>query len=49
MSERERVIAAIARCEAKLASAGDEMSRYYYRCCLVGWRQHLARLCDHEQ
>jgi hypothetical protein len=44
MTEKERVIAAIARIEAKLAAAGDDLSRFYYRACLVGWRQHLARL-----
>ncbi len=44
MTEKERVTAAIAKCEAKLAAATDEPSRFYYRQCLVGWRQHLARL-----
>lgn len=44
MSERERVLAAIARIEAKLAAVTDEPSRFYYRQCLIGWRQHLARL-----
>jgi hypothetical protein len=44
MTERDRVLAAIARIEAKLAAATDEPSRYYYRCCLAGWRAHLKRL-----
>jgi len=44
MTEKERVTAAIQRIEAKLAAASDEDSRFYYRACLVGWRQHLARL-----
>jgi hypothetical protein len=44
MTERDKVLAAIARIEAKLAAAADEPSRFYYRACLVGWRQHLARL-----
>jgi len=44
VTEKEQVLAAIARIEAKLAAATDESSRYYYRMCLVGWRQHLARL-----
>lgn len=44
LGERERVQAAIARIEAKRDAAGDELSRWYYVQCLVGWRQHLARL-----
>jgi hypothetical protein len=38
------VLAAIARIEAKLAAAGDDLNRFFYRACLVGWQQHLARL-----
>jgi hypothetical protein len=43
MTEKERVIAAIKRCEEKMAAAADEQSKWYYSMCLVGWRQHLAR------
>lgn len=45
MSEIDRTQAAIERCEAKLAAARDELSRYYYRQCLVGHRAWLAKLC----
>jgi hypothetical protein len=44
MTEKERVLQAIARIGAKMAAVTDEPSRYYYRMCLVGWRQHLVRL-----
>ena len=40
MTEKERVLAAIARIEAKR----DPLCRRYYTLCLIGWRQHLARL-----
>lgn len=40
----ERIEAAIVRCEAKRDAATDpESRRYYYRCCLVGWYEELAR------
>jgi hypothetical protein len=39
MTEIEQARAAIKRCQAKLAAAGDELSRYYYRCCMVGWQR----------
>jgi hypothetical protein len=45
MSEIERVRAAIKRCEAKRDVMTDPESRRYYELCLIGWRQHLARLC----
>lgn len=44
MTEIERAQAAIRRCEAKLAAVSDELSRYYYRCCVAGWRRWLAKL-----
>lgn len=44
MTERDWVLAAIARCEVKLAAQTDELSRYYYRCCIIGHKAHLARL-----
>ena len=39
MTEKERVEAAIQRCEQKLAAAGDELSRFYYR-------RSIVRLCS---
>ena len=42
--ERDRVLAAIARCEAKRDAATDPESRRYYALCLIGWREHLKRL-----
>jgi hypothetical protein len=44
MTEKERIEATILRLEAKMAATRDEPSRYYYRCCLIGWRAMLARL-----
>jgi len=44
MTERERVLAAIARIEAKRDAQTDPQCRWYYEQCLVGWRAHLARL-----
>ena len=44
MTERERVLAAIARCEAKRDAVPDALSKWYYEMCLKGWRQHLDRL-----
>jgi hypothetical protein len=44
MSERERVLAAIARVTAKRDAATDPESRRYYELCLVGWEAHLRRL-----
>ena len=44
MSEKERVLAAIARIEAKRDAATDSESRRYYDLCLVGWHAHLKRL-----
>jgi hypothetical protein len=36
MPEKDWVLAAIARCEAKRDAATDELSRFYYSACLVG-------------
>ena len=44
MTEKERVLAAIKRCEAKRDAQTDELSKWYYAMCLIGWRAHLARL-----
>jgi hypothetical protein len=44
MTERERVLAAIARIEAKRDQQTNPLCRRSYELCLVGWRQHLARL-----
>jgi len=44
LTEKERVQAAIKRCEAKRDQQTDPLSKRYYELCLVGWRQHLARL-----
>jgi hypothetical protein len=44
MAERDQVLAAIARIEAKRDAQTDPLCRRYYDLCLVGWRQHLARL-----
>ncbi len=44
MTEQERVLAAIARIEAKRDAQRDPLCRRYYALCLVGWRQHLKRL-----
>ena len=44
MTEKERVLSAIERIEAKRAAQADPLCRRYYDQCLVGWRQHLARL-----
>jgi hypothetical protein len=43
-TEKERVLAAITRIEAKRDAATDPENRRYYELCMVGWRQHLARL-----
>jgi hypothetical protein len=48
MTELEWVRRAIRRCEEKLAAAGDELSRYYYRCCIVGHEAHLRKLLAGE-
>ena len=44
MTEKELVTRAIQRIEAKRDAQTDPLSRWYYEQCLVGWRQHLARL-----
>ena len=44
MTEKERVSAAILRIEAKRDAQTDPLCRWYLEQCLVGWRQHLARL-----
>ena len=44
MTEKERVIAAIARVMAKRDAATDPASRRYYELCLIGWEAHLRRL-----
>jgi hypothetical protein len=44
LTEKERVIAAIARIEAKRDAQADPLCRRYYELCLIGWRRHLARL-----
>lgn len=44
MTEKERVLQAIKRIEAKRDAQTDPERRRYYVLCLVGWRQHLARL-----
>lgn len=44
MSEIERVLATIARIEAKRDAATDDESKNYYRLCLRGWRAWLAKL-----
>lgn len=44
MTEADWVRAAIKRIEAKRDAQTDPQSRWYYEMCLVGWRQHLARL-----
>jgi len=44
LSEKERVTRAIERIEALRDKQTDPLCRWYYQQCLVGWRQHLARL-----
>jgi hypothetical protein len=44
MTERERVLAAIARIEAKRDAQRDPQCRLYYELCLIGWKAHLKRL-----
>jgi len=44
MTEKERVLAAIARVTAKRDAATDELSKWYYEQCLIGWEAHLKRL-----
>jgi hypothetical protein len=44
MTEREKVLAAIARIEAKRDVQTDPLCRRYYDLCLVGWEAHLKRL-----
>jgi hypothetical protein len=44
MTERERVLAAIKRCEAKRDAVTDPASRRYYELCLIGWEAQLKRL-----
>jgi hypothetical protein len=43
-SEKEYVLSAIARVIAKRDAQTDELSRFYYSACLVGWEAHLKRL-----
>ncbi len=43
-TERDRVLAAIKRCETKRDAQTDPESRRYYELCLIGWRAHLRRL-----
>lgn len=47
-NEAEQCRRAIERCEQKLAACEDELSRYYFRMCLVGWRQALAKVAAGE-
>ena len=44
MTEKERVVAAIKRCEAKRDAATDPEGWRYYVLCLIGWEAHLRRL-----
>ena len=44
MTEKERVIAAIARVIAKRDQQTVPLSRRYYELCLIGWEAHLKRL-----
>jgi hypothetical protein len=44
MTEKERVIATIARLEAKRDAQRDPLCRRYYVLCLIGWEAHLKRL-----
>lgn len=44
MSERDQVLAAIARIEAKRDAQRDPLCRRYYELCLIGWEAHLKRL-----
>lgn len=44
LTEKERVLQAIQRCEAKRDAQTDPLSKWYYEMCLIGWRAHLARL-----
>ena len=44
MTEKERVIAAIARIEVKRDAQTDPLCRRYYELCLIGWEAHLKRL-----
>ena len=43
-TERDRVLAAIKRCEAKRDAVIDPESRRYYVLCLIRWEAHLKRL-----
>jgi hypothetical protein len=43
-TEKERVLAAIARIEAKRDAQTDPTKRHYYVLCLIGWEAHLRRL-----
>ena len=44
MTEREQVLAAIARIEAKRDTQRNPLCRRYYELCLIGWEAHLKRL-----
>ncbi len=44
MTEKERVEAAILRCEQKRDAAKDPASKWYYEQCIIGHKLHLARL-----
>ena len=44
MTEQDRVLAAIARIEAKRDAQRDPLCRRYYELCLIGWEVHLKRL-----
>lgn len=44
MNEKERVLQAIRRIEAKRDAQTDPLCVWYYEQCLKGWRAHLARL-----
>jgi hypothetical protein len=44
LSEKDQVLAAIARIEAKRDAQRDPLCRRYYELCLVGWEAHLKRL-----
>jgi hypothetical protein len=44
MTEKDHVLAAIARIEAKRDAQRDSLCRRYYELCLVGWEAHLKRL-----
>lgn len=45
---RAAILAKIALLEAKLATAQDTSSRYYYAMCLAGWRRMLEQYKENE-